>query len=191
VLASGRDASILIVAATEAELCGREGLVCGVGPVEAAAATARALADWGPAAVLHVGIAGAHPASGLNPPQLVVGAVAVYEDLSQTTGLSPVEAEPDAELAALVRRVLPEAVVLPIGTTGRVGGSDLCPVEAMEGFAVLRAAALADVPAVEVRAISNLVDDAREDWRIEEALAALDGALASVLASLGGATAAP
>ena len=35
---------VLLVAATERELDGRDGLVCGVGPVEAAAATARALA---------------------------------------------------------------------------------------------------------------------------------------------------
>ena len=49
---------VLLVAATERELDGRDGLVCGVGPVEAAAATARALAlrNWG--AVLHIGVAG-------------------------------------------------------------------------------------------------------------------------------------
>ena len=34
---------ILVVAATDRELCGHDGLVCGVGPVEAAAATSRAL----------------------------------------------------------------------------------------------------------------------------------------------------
>ncbi len=38
----------LLVAATELELCGQPGLVCGVGPVEAAAATARALAGQHP-----------------------------------------------------------------------------------------------------------------------------------------------
>ena len=49
---------ILLVAATERELCGHDGLVCGVGPVEAAAATARALALHPITAVLHVGLAG-------------------------------------------------------------------------------------------------------------------------------------
>ena len=49
---------VLLVAATERELDGRDGLVCGIGPVEAAAATARALALRPPAAVLHVGVAG-------------------------------------------------------------------------------------------------------------------------------------
>ena len=40
-------AGILLVAATERELGGRDGLSCGIGPVEAAAATARALARGG------------------------------------------------------------------------------------------------------------------------------------------------
>ena len=70
---------ILIVAATGRELSGRDGLVCGVGPVEAAAATARALAvrPWG--AVLHVGVAGGR---GLAPGTLVIGSESAYCDLS-------------------------------------------------------------------------------------------------------------
>ena len=55
---------LLLVAATDRELCGRDGLVCGVGPVEAAAATARALALHPVEGLLHVGIAGAR---GLDP----------------------------------------------------------------------------------------------------------------------------
>lgn len=177
-------AEILIVAATERELCGNAGLVCGVGPVEAAAATAAALAASSPRAVLHVGIAGAHRASGLGPPQLVLGSVAIYEDLRLTTGLSPREAEPDAGLLRAAAEALPEAVLLPIGTTARVGGGAECPVEAMEGFAVLRAAALAGIPAIELRAISNLVEDARGDWRIDDALAALATAIPRLIAAL-------
>ena len=52
---------ILVVAATPEELRGAGGaatLVCGVGPVEAAARTATALAETAPDAVLHVGLAG-------------------------------------------------------------------------------------------------------------------------------------
>jgi len=48
---------ILVVAATDLELVGAAGaatLVCGVGPVEAAAATARALAELRPDTVLAV-----------------------------------------------------------------------------------------------------------------------------------------
>ena len=79
---------------------------------------------------------------------------------------------------------LPDAVLLPIGTTGWVGGGSECPVEAMEGFAVLRAAELAGVPAVELRAVSNFVDDARADWRIDEALTALAAAIPRLLTAL-------
>lgn len=183
-VSSGAMADILIVAATEPELCGRSGLVCGVGPVEAAATTARVLAESRPDAVLHVGIAGAHRASGLAPPQLVLGEIAIYEDLRLTTGLSPREASPDELLVRLAGETLPEAVALPIGTTARVGGGSECPVEAMEGFAVLRAAALAGVPALELRAIANLVEDARADWRIEEALEALSQAIRRVVAAI-------
>ena len=53
-----RSRRVLLVAATEPELCGRAGLACGIGPVEAAAATARALALDRPDALLHVGVAG-------------------------------------------------------------------------------------------------------------------------------------
>ena len=134
--------------------------------------------------MLHVGIAGAHRTSGLEPPQLVLGSVAIYEDLHLTTGLAPREASPDQGLLQAAHEALPEAVLLPIGTTAQVGGGKECPVEAMEGFAVLRAAALASVPAVELRAISNLVEDPRADWRIEEALAALAGAIPRLLDAL-------
>lgn len=175
---------ILIVAATERELCGRAGLVCGVGPVEAAATVARALALDPPSAVLHVGIAGARGDSGLAPPRLVVGESAVYEDLVRPNGLAERVIVPAAALLELACRALPGAAVLPIGTTGWVGGASECPVEAMEGFAVLCAAAAAGVPAVEIRAISNLVEDPRATWRVEEALVQLDRAVGALLAAL-------
>jgi nucleoside phosphorylase len=74
--------------------------------------------------------------------------------------------------------------VLPIATCGKVGGGTACDVEAMEGFGVLRACALAGVPAVELRAVSNRpseVDRAR--WRFDDAFAALGDAVARVLAA--------
>jgi nucleoside phosphorylase len=44
----------------------------------------------------------------------------------------------------------------------------------MEGFGVLRAAGLAGVPALEVRVVSNAVEDAdRSRWKITDALALL------------------
>jgi nucleoside phosphorylase len=175
---------ILVVAATEAELGELEGLVCGVGPVEAAVAVARELERSRPSAILHVGVAGARAGSGLRPPQLVVGEAAVYEDLVISRPLAPTEVAPDPRLLAAVEEALPEAAVVRIGTTGRVGGVASCPVEAMEGFAVLRAAELGGVPAVEVRAISNQVDDPRSEWRLEEAVAAIRSMLPRLLEAL-------
>jgi len=176
---------ILVVAATERELAGAAGaatLACGIGPVEAAAASARALAGLRrPAALLHVGIAGGR---GIPVPQLVIGSEAVYED-ALAGGLVPERERPDPRLVDAAQRALPEARVLPIGTSARVGGTRSCEVEAMEGFAVLRAARLAGVPAVEVRAVSNEIDEPdRTRWRFDDALAALDAALPRLLSAL-------
>jgi len=174
---------VLLVAATEGELCEHEGLVCGVGPVEAAATTARALALERPAAILHVGIAGAR---GVPVGSIVVGTETVYCDISAEWPLvDRLPAHP--VLAAAVAAALPGAVSTPIYTSAAVGGA--CNsllqgrlVEAMEGFGVLRAAALAGVPAVEVRVISNEIGEGdRGRWSVAEALAVLDGALPSLV----------
>jgi futalosine hydrolase len=173
---------ILVVAATERELAGANGaaaVVCGIGPVEAAAATAAAIAAHRPSAVLHVGIAGARRRSGLSAPTVVVGSEAVYSDLTYEPGTRSVAAA--AELVRAARRALPEAPVLPIGTSGHVGGGGH-DVEAMEGFGVLRAAELAAVPAVEVRAIANEIEEPdRGVWRFEEAFAAIASATPRLL----------
>ena len=175
---------ILVIAATERELAGAGGaatLACGIGPVEAAARTAQALAVQPPSAVLHVGIAGAR---GIAAPQLVIGSEAVYEDAAGGA-LVPARERPDADLLDRARRALPDAPVLPIGTSARVGGTTGCTVEAMEGFAVLRSAALAGVPAVEVRAVSNEIDEPdRGRWLFDDALAALTRAIPLLLAEL-------
>jgi futalosine hydrolase len=176
---------MLLVAATEAELCGRAGLVCGVGPVEAAAATARALALARPDMVLHVGLAGA---TGPEPGTLVIGTEAVYLDIAAAIPVVS-RVEPAPELLASVLQALPEAIACPIATSARVGPSDSLlqgrVVEAMEGFAVLRACELAGVPAVEVRAVSNEIGERdRSRWEIPRALAALADALPRVLAAL-------
>jgi len=176
---------MLLVAATDLELCGHPGLACGVGPVEAAVATARELALRPPSAVLHVGIAGAR---GITPGGLVIGSEAVYCDISAEVPVVE-RVEPDSALLASIRTAIPEALVLPIGTSAAVGGAvrdTYAPrVEAMEGFAVLRACALAGVPAIEVRAISNeLSEGDRSRWRIGRALEAISDALPRLLAAV-------
>src|SRR5207249_10861290 len=118
--------------------------------VEAAAETARALAERRPPGVLHVGIAGTR---GFLEPALVIGSQALYSDTDSR--LVRARVVPDAALVAAARAALPQARVCPIGTSARVGGAHGCDVEAMEGFAVLRACELAGAPAVEVRATAN------------------------------------
>jgi hypothetical protein len=77
-----------------------------------------------------------------------------------------------------MRASLPDAHVLPIGTSAHVGGTSACEVEAMEGFGVLRACALAGVPAVELRVISNAIDEPdRAKWRFDEAFELLGATL--------------
>ncbi len=90
--------------------------------------------------------------------------------------------EPDAGLLEVVRGALPDALVLPIGTSAAVGGASDVRVEGMEGFGVLRACAIAGVPAVELRAISNEISEGdRSRWRIGRALEALSDAIPRVL----------
>jgi len=180
---------LVIVAATERELAGIDGVetfVCGVGPVDAASATAAFLARRAgdDLSLLHVGLAGAR---GIAPPALVLGAESVYSDVVDSGSSFPriSRVSPDAGLLARARAVLSEAHVLAIATSGRVNGGTGCDVEAMEGFGVLRAAALAGVPAVELRAVSNDVDEAdRANWRFDDALALLRDAAARLAASL-------
>jgi len=177
---------VLLVAATRAELGAfpeSESLCCGLGPVEAALATARALAEHRPEAVLHVGIAGARS---LAPPALVLGREAVYVDLEPELRLPHHRrVEPDPRLLAAARAALPQAHVAVIATSARVGGAPAYEVEAMEGFGVLRAAAEAGVPALELRAISNGYTDPRSAWQITAALEALAGAVAALQEAFG------
>ena len=174
---------VLLVAATERELAGRDGLVCGVGPIEAAATMARALALQPFGAVLHVGIAGGR---GLASGSLVIGAEAVYCDLAAAVQLVDRVAA-DARLVAAASEILPETPVLPIGTSAAVGGTGHdVPVEAMEGFGVLRAAMLAGVPAVEIRAISNEIGEPdRSCWQVAEAIEALAAVTPALLEQIG------
>lgn len=168
---------VLVIAATPRELATAHGwqtLCCGVGPVDAAAVTAAALATLAPSVIVHVGIAGARRASGLVPLDVVVGVEALYCDLGVPGTLAPRRiAAPDGLVDAACL-ACPGARRQAIGTSGRVGHTADCEVEAMEGFAVLRAAALAGVPAIEVRVISNAIEDTdRTLWHFAEAFTAV------------------
>jgi len=162
---------ILVIAATERELAAPDGwltLQCGVGPVEAAAATAAAIALRRPAGILHVGIAGARRKARIAAGTIVIGSESIYCDLAPRNPFAPRLVTASAALVAALQRTVPESLVRPIGTSARVGGTKECEIEAMEGFAVLRAAALADVPAIEVRVIANEIEEEdRARWHFD------------------------
>lgn len=181
---------ILVVAATARELAmSNDGswrtLLCGVGPVDAAVVTAAALAEERPAVVLHVGIAGARRASKLAPGSLVIGTESRYCDLEVPEQWAPRVILPAAALVEAARHAIPAASLAAIGTSARVGGTTGCDVEAMEGFAVLRAAQRAGVPALEVRAISNEIEEKdRTRWQFAAAFDAITAATPILVSAL-------
>jgi nucleoside phosphorylase len=112
----------------------------------------------------------------------------VYCDLIDSESVLPRldRVRPDPGLLAAATAALPDAFVQAIATTARVGdGADSADVEAMEGFGVLRAAAVFGVPALELRAISNGLGEERATWRPDEAIAALTVAVSCLLEALG------
>jgi nucleoside phosphorylase len=142
--------------------------------VEATASTAAAISMERPAAVVHVGIAGARTASGIAPGVVIIGTASCYCDLGVGPEWAIQEIAADARLIAAAQRACPTARGLRIGTSARIGGTRDCDVEAMEGFAVLRAAQLAGVPAIEIRVISNQIEETdRSRWRFAEAFRAI------------------
>ena len=96
-------------------------ILCGVGPVEAAAATAAAIARHSPGLILHVGIAGARRQAGLPPPALVIGTESRYCDLAVPEDWAPRVVLPSRPLLYAAARALPHAVQCAIGTSARVG----------------------------------------------------------------------
>jgi futalosine hydrolase len=173
---------LLVIAATPQELAGAAGartLVCGIGPHEAYTATEDAVAEGGADAVLNVGIAGARRGGGVPLLATVIGTQAVDCDGDS----EPIA--PAAKLLAGARRALPDAFALPIGTSAYVGGTRDVTIEAMEGFSVLAACLDEGVPALELRVISNEVEEPdRALWRFDDALAELARVTRLVVAEL-------
>lgn len=193
---------ILVVCATEEERAclperaGVEVLVCGIGPVEAAAATARALARAPYELAVSTGIAGVFPGRGAVGDAFAV-AEALYADLGLEGGAAlPLQLADQAESSAAALAPFHSGrIAARIGrglTTATITASDerasllarrfACDLEAMEGFAVLRAAALAGVPALELRGISNVVGGrATNGWDFARGAQAAADVLAAFL----------
>ncbi|GAC1544411.1 MAG: futalosine hydrolase [Vulcanimicrobiaceae bacterium] len=197
---------ILVVCALREELqefSDRDGvavLACGVGPVEAAIAVARTLAGAPYRCVINAGIGGAFPgAARVGEARLVT--TEYFADLGLEGGapltlpggaaaVDRVDADPG--LLAQCGGAAPPAVGLTVSqvTTSAANGARLraryrADIESMEGFAVLRAAAGAGVPALEVRGISNYVGDrGASEWNFAAGARATTHALEAVLARL-------
>ncbi|AMW06016.1 hypothetical protein [Gemmatimonas phototrophica] len=180
---------ILVLAATDRELAPPQGwlaALCGVGPVEAAVSAALAIAEHRPDVVVQVGIAGARRSANLAPGTLVIGSDALYCDLADLPAAwATASIATNPVLVEALQRQFPGAVTHPIGTSGHVGGTSACDVEAMEGFGVLRAAQRANIPAIEVRAISNEIEEPdRARWHFQTAFHAITSATPMLVKAL-------
>jgi futalosine hydrolase len=208
----GSAIGILVVCAVAQELAALapredvEVLATGVGPVEAALRTAQALASKRYDAVINAGIAG-----GFRDRCTVGDAVVCsredYAELGLEDGTAfplpgglelvrHVESEPGLLrpfLAGLIPVIVGRGVTSAIVTTTTARALVLAhrfraDVESMEGFAVLRAAQLAGVPAIEIRGVSNLVGErATNEWDFRAGAAAAvatTDALLDVLSSV-------
>ncbi|MFD2672642.1 futalosine hydrolase [Marinicrinis sediminis] len=202
---------ILVMAAVEAEAeAVKRGLgetsifevqTCGVGPIAAAASTARCLARAEPSydLVISMGIGGGF--AGQAPlTSIVVSDRIIAADLGAETpegfipldemgfGQTMIEADGPARseiVARLEQHDLPVRTgpVLTVSTVTGTASSTArllarypdAAAEGMEGFGIAQAARDQSVPVIEIRAISNVVGPRdRDAWRIPEALQQLE-----------------
>jgi futalosine hydrolase len=193
---------ILIVCAVAKELAFLEPqphvevLVTGVGPVDAAANVSRALAQSHYDLVINAGIAGAFDGGAAIGDGAVVTEDAFELDLETgdpillpdglrahdraTSDLTLVDALVELGFAAQ-RGVTVSRVTATEETAARLAQHG-AQTESMEGFAVLRAAEIAGVRAIQVRGISNRVGDrARSRWDFNAGVTGLQRVLGALL----------
>lgn len=193
---------ILVVCAVGRELdwmnsrAGVELLTTGVGPVDAAAKVARALAQKKYEVIINAGIAGAMPGVARVGDAVVVGEELLPLELEtgESISLPPGSVlfnrvSADAALSEAITalgfplvRGITVAQVTATDATAMKLHSRGAEIESMEGFAVLRAAQLAGVSAVEVRGISNIVGDRKNSaWDFDAGLSGLRRVLNATL----------
>jgi futalosine hydrolase len=185
---------ILLVSAVAQELewlgprAGVETLVAGIGPVDASARVARALSAQKYDMVVNAGIAGAFEGVAHVGDGVVVGEelFEVQQEngapLALPSGNIVADRVPsDSQLIEaitalgfpLVRGITVSQVTATEATAARLRARG-AEIETMEGFAVLRAAQLAGVPAIEVRGISNIVGErAKSEWNFDAGIMGL------------------
>lgn len=177
-----------------------EMLVTGVGVVEAAASVSRALAQSTYDLVISAGIAGAFEdaaeigegvvvADDLLQLDIETGAPLALPDglrVIDRAGSDLVLVDRLVELGFRSVRGLTVTRVTATDHTAERLASLGVGVESMEGFAVLRAAEIAGVPAIEVRGISNIVcERSRSRWDFAAGAAGAEKILDALLSLLG------
>jgi nucleoside phosphorylase len=173
----------------------------GVGLVEAAAGTARAIAELAPRAVLLIGTAGvyrdARAALALGGAVVIRKAFLASSAVAAGAAYLPAPLPASVAADAVLRRALARAsrapvadVACPIGitrslaTARRLAAATGAALENLEVFAAARAAAQAGLPFAAVLGVSNLVGpQAHAEWRARapEASAAACAAVAAWL----------
>ena len=175
--------------------------LCGFGPVSAAARTSQLIAEFQPAKIILVGIAGAigfgigagsgedfRTANDLGWSQWDSSPVAGSETRS-TIGdvlcLQPAQAEYPSREPAVRRQLLSccSASAGPDDVALKVRHFPNAVAEDMEAFGVAMAASLMDIPVQVVRGISNKAGDRRlSQWKINEALEAAADVVRNLIA---------
>lgn len=175
-------------------------LACGVGPVEAAIAVARELERTRYRYVLSVGIGGAYEDVARVGEGRLIASECLAElgleggaPLALPGGARTIErARADSAALERCRGIAPFAsglTVTTVTTTAATGerlrkryGTE---VESMEGFAVLRAAEVAGIPALEIRGISNYVGErSASRWNFDAGARAAASTLDATLSRL-------
>jgi futalosine hydrolase len=203
---------ILLACAVEAELGswadrhGVETAITGIGPVEASCAIAHAVAQRRYTLIVNAGVAGAFDGAARIGDGVIVtddtfelaledgrplvipnGQIVVDKARSDSRLVEQLRAKGFAALHGVtVARVT--STEETAARLARLGAQ----VESMEGFAVLRAAERAGVPAIELRGISNRVGSrSRSGWNFDAGVAGLENVmlrLFDVIHAPGGAT---
>ncbi len=176
---------ILVAAATPQEIAFLEArpdveqLITGVGPVEAAARLSRALLQRRYDLVVNAGIAGVYDREAEIGEGLVVVEDRLALELETGTPLSlpaglfvhdravsdPTIVEALAELGFRRARGITVTRVTATDATAKRRSESGAEIESMEGFAILRAAEIAGVRAIELRGVSNYAGErSRSQW---------------------------
>ncbi len=160
-----------------------QGLAVGIGPVDAAVGTARALALYAPVVrLVLVGTCGASPGAGLSIGDVVVGTSVRLVDPATVEGRAAIPYSAEIDLAAPdLAGARPATIANTLGiTTDDALARTLAPsgeVEHLEAYGVARACRLASVSCTVILGVANVVGaSGRAEWRANHVAASAGAA---------------